>query len=275
MNDLATADIATTPFSWNTLTAVANTDMVPRALRGKPESILATIYLGRELGLGPMQSLQMIDIIQGRVALSSELQTAMIRKAGHSLMCDEMSDRIVTVTGVRADNGDTMTVSFTAEMAHSAGLLGKDNWQNYPEAMLWARAVAMLGRMLFADVFAVTHVYQADELGDADYVPSIVDEPPTSDEPEPESAAGSLPAGSIDGGVVGQELTHPAPPTTNIDTSEPLEPQIGEEVAESVESDHGDDAVWPLLLELLNETPDRSEERRVGKECRSRWSPYH
>ena len=21
--------------------------------------------------------------------------------------------------------------------------------------------------------------------------------------------------------------------------------------------------------------PDRSEERRVGKECRSRWSPYH
>ena len=22
-------------------------------------------------------------------------------------------------------------------------------------------------------------------------------------------------------------------------------------------------------------TPVRSEERRVGKECRSRWSPYH
>ena len=22
-------------------------------------------------------------------------------------------------------------------------------------------------------------------------------------------------------------------------------------------------------------TPFRSEERRVGKECRSRWSPYH
>ena len=27
-----------------------------------------------------------------------------------------------------------------------------------------------------------------------------------------------------------------------------------------------------ILLELFNE---RSEERRVGKECRSRWSPYH
>src|SRR5258708_37900895 len=27
--------------------------------------------------------------------------------------------------------------------------------------------------------------------------------------------------------------------------------------------------------ESLAMAPDRSEERRVGKECRSRWSPYH
>src|SRR3712207_2322814 len=26
---------------------------------------------------------------------------------------------------------------------------------------------------------------------------------------------------------------------------------------------------------ILTQVPDRSEERRVGKECRSRWSPYH
>src|SRR3712207_9195455 len=25
----------------------------------------------------------------------------------------------------------------------------------------------------------------------------------------------------------------------------------------------------------LDDVPERSEERRVGKECRSRWSPYH
>ena len=28
-------------------------------------------------------------------------------------------------------------------------------------------------------------------------------------------------------------------------------------------------------LELLAEALQKSEERRVGKECRSRWSPYH
>src|SRR2546429_8356417 len=43
-------------------------------------------------------------------------------------------------------------------------------------------------------------------------------------------------------------------------------------------------AAWPVRLALrvtpgaigiLEVRADRSEERRVGKECRSRWSPYH
>src|SRR5256886_2324465 len=29
------------------------------------------------------------------------------------------------------------------------------------------------------------------------------------------------------------------------------------------------------LIKLFGFVPERSEERRVGKECRSRWSPYH
>src|SRR5258707_11312757 len=30
-----------------------------------------------------------------------------------------------------------------------------------------------------------------------------------------------------------------------------------------------------ILMAILPLLPYRSEERRVGKECRSRWSPYH
>ena len=30
-----------------------------------------------------------------------------------------------------------------------------------------------------------------------------------------------------------------------------------------------------VMFGLPYETKERSEERRVGKECRSRWSPYH
>ena len=32
---------------------------------------------------------------------------------------------------------------------------------------------------------------------------------------------------------------------------------------------------WPVLVGSPCMVDDRSEERRVGKECRSRWSPYH
>ena len=36
---------------------------------------------------------------------------------------------------------------------------------------------------------------------------------------------------------------------------------------------HEDDA--ETTSEVLTWARSRSEERRVGKECRSRWSPYH
>ena len=38
--------------------------------------------------------------------------------------------------------------------------------------------------------------------------------------------------------------------------------------------DHVGVAVNDLAL-IKKQMKDRSEERRVGKECRSRWSPYH
>ena len=34
-----------------------------------------------------------------------------------------------------------------------------------------------------------------------------------------------------------------------------------------------DENLIPRVIEYI--AIDRSEERRVGKECRSRWSPYH
>ena len=34
------------------------------------------------------------------------------------------------------------------------------------------------------------------------------------------------------------------------------------------------DATWEQVKQVCDDAI-RSEERRVGKECRSRWSPYH
>ncbi len=47
---------------------------------------------------------------------------------------------------------------------------------------------------------------------------------------------------------------------------------VPEEAKEAEEKENV--AIVPLAIPLLA-GPGRSEERRVGKECRSRWSPYH
>src|SRR3712207_2833711 len=56
-----------------------------------------------------------------------------------------------------------------------------------------------------------------------------------------------------------------------------LERNIGAEAGGPLE--HGQGAVPRIAMLLDRDRPVgakfRSEERRVGKECRSRWSPYH
>ena len=43
------------------------------------------------------------------------------------------------------------------------------------------------------------------------------------------------------------------------------------EQEEKLSLDFGNGEIYEVWLEVAT----RSEERRVGKECRSRWSPYH
>ncbi len=130
--------------------AIANTDFVPKGYRGNLPAIAACIYTGRELGLGDLEALRSINVIDGRPSLSAELMTKLVRARGHSIR-GKFAPSTVTVYGRRVDNGDEMEVEWTLEMAKTAGLADKQNWKRYPEAMLWARAVSQLCRMLFAD----------------------------------------------------------------------------------------------------------------------------
>ena len=43
----------------------------------------------------------------------------------------------------------------------------------------------------------------------------------------------------------------------------------------AVATGHVNSGVSGLRVRTQPDTQTRSEERRVGKECRSRWSPYH
>ena len=67
--------------------------------------MLACILTGEELGLGPMQSLRMVNVIEGRPAASAELMRALVNRAGHRLSVVEAKQDQVTLYGRRSDTG--------------------------------------------------------------------------------------------------------------------------------------------------------------------------
>lgn len=145
---------------------IAKTDFVPASMRNKPAAVLACFMAGQELGLGPMKALENIYILDGRPFYSAELQTALVRAAGHRIEGEATGDTC-TLVGTRADTGESMTVTWTLETALQAGLIDKIEdgrpvkrsnngrampWELYPANMLFARAVTQLCNQLFADV---------------------------------------------------------------------------------------------------------------------------
>src|SRR3989304_8001325 len=59
-----------------------------------------------------------------------------------------------------------------------------------------------------------------------------------------------------------------------IENLEKIKPDLCINFTDSIRGNMPLCSVIPGIFDYLN-IPYRSEERRVGKECRSRWSPYH
>ena len=159
---------------WRMAQRVANTEMVPAGLRGRPDAVLAVMAYGAAVGVDPMVALQQISFIQGRPVPSAELQRSLILAAGHRFDIVEMTNARAVVHGTRT-NGSELTVTFTLEDAKRAGLLDKkgDTWRQYPAAMLLARATSQLARALFPDAISGLS-YLAEELEHGQPVPIAV-----------------------------------------------------------------------------------------------------
>lgn len=131
--------------------SIANTDFVPKALRGKPAAIMAAILYGRELKMGPLKALQTIHVIDGRPGISAEMARAMAFSEGHSIHIEESTTERCIARGKRANADEWVQVTWTMDDAKRAGLAGKDNWRKQPRRMLQARATGELCHLLFAD----------------------------------------------------------------------------------------------------------------------------
>ena len=72
--------------------------------------------------------------------------------------------------------------------------------------------------------------------------------------------------------VLGLTLVVVASPSARAQTETGDQLRQAEDLYERLEIERA----VPLLRQVVATSwPHRSEERRVGKECRSRWSPYH
>lgn len=144
---------------------LSKSSIIPKALQGRPADVLVTLLTGRELGLGPMQSLRGIYVVNGRGVTSADLIVALVKR---SPVCEwfrlvESTDKVATYETKRVGEQPT-TMSISIEQAQRAGLVDKDNWKLYPAAMLRARCSAALDRAVYPDL--AMGIYDHDELAD-------------------------------------------------------------------------------------------------------------
>lgn len=164
--DLSTFQLADLP-PWDLAQLIAKTEFVPKGLQGRPEAVLACFLYGHEIGVGPMESLAQIAIIEGRPAISAQLMRARVLTAGHEIWEEDGNTTRVTMAGRRSGADRIQTVTWTLDDARKAGLGGRANWTRYPRQMLEARATAHLCRLIFPDVLGASR-YAIEEEGDGD-----------------------------------------------------------------------------------------------------------
>lgn len=138
----------------NLARVMATSRLVPRPLQGKAEDVLIVLLTSQELGLGYMQGVSGIHVIEGKPTMSAELMRALVFRAGHTIAIDVNDERAIA-TGRRKGDDTPSTFTFGIEQARLAGLIrAAGNWVKYPQAMLAARATSGLCRLLFPDVIA-------------------------------------------------------------------------------------------------------------------------
>lgn len=144
--------------AWRFAQVMAKSTMVPRDYLGKPENIMVAIQMGDEIGLGPMQAMQNISIIQGRPSVWGDAALALVLG---SPVCEYVhethegeGDALTAVCEAKRKGAPhPVRVTFGIANAKKAQLWGKSGpWQQYPERMLKLRARGFALRDAFPDV---------------------------------------------------------------------------------------------------------------------------
>ena len=145
---------------------LADSDMVPKDFKGKPDNCLIAMQWGAELGLKPLQALQNLAVINGRPALWGDAVIALVRSSPLCEFVIETDDGQAATCRVKRRGEPEQSRTFSVEDSKQAGLLGKQGpWAQYPKRMRQMRARAFALRDVFPDVLRGLPV--AEEIMDA------------------------------------------------------------------------------------------------------------
>ena len=128
-----------------------------------PEQAMALMLVAQAEGYSPALAARDYHIIQGRPALKADAMLARFQMAGGRVEWVTYTDTEVKATFSHAQGG-SITLSWTFAQAAKIGLTSKDNWKNYPRAMLRARVVSEGIRTVFPG--CVVGVYTPEEVND-------------------------------------------------------------------------------------------------------------
>lgn len=223
----------------NLAAEIANTPFVPASFQGKPAAITAAILAGRELGLGPLQSLQHMHVIEGRPAVSAEIARALALAQGHEIIVTDSTTTRCVVRGRRHNSAEWVSVTWSIDDARRAGIESRQNWRRHPRRMLQARATSELCHLLFADAIGGMP-FTVEEAQDDSDIAGRVDE--AADAGEKTAKPTSRTAQRRTRPIAAEQKSAPVPPTAAV--NEPEGPPLPGEPG--YDGDEAQDAAQPV-----------------------------
>ena len=131
---------------------IANSDLVPQNLRGKPADVMLCLQMGAEVGLSPMQALQSIALVSGKATLYGDGALAVVMASG---LCENFVEKVedgVASCRLKRKGMEEQTFTFSIDDAKTAKLWGKSGpWSLYPSRMLAMRCRGFALRSVFPD----------------------------------------------------------------------------------------------------------------------------
>jgi len=125
------------------------------------EEAFALMLIAQAEGMHPAIAARDYHVIQGRPTLKADAMLARFQNAGGKVQWDVYTDAEVTGT-FSHPSGGSLKLTWTFAQASKIGLTGKDNWKNYPRAMLRARVISEGIRTVYPG--CVVGTYTAEEL---------------------------------------------------------------------------------------------------------------